>query len=213
MTSPGLRAPQQQRSRDSLQRLLSAGAEILADDGYEALTIAQLRRRAGISSGLIYSRFDGKDALFAAIHERELARLAAENAAMFDAVAWDDLDFAELVGTAVGLVAEQFRRNEPLLRVFMTRSVADPATRERGSRSVTELSGAFESVLLARRAEIASRDPALAVDMCFRLAFTTVGWRVLHGPTFESSLLLSWDRLQAELATVCLAYLGHAADQ
>ena len=56
-------APQQSRSRESLQRLLKAAAEILGEKGLEGATIPRIAARAGLSPGAVYRRFPDKDAL------------------------------------------------------------------------------------------------------------------------------------------------------
>ena len=53
----------QTRSRESLQRLLKATAEILTEGGLEGATIPCIAARAGLSPGAVYRRFPDKDAL------------------------------------------------------------------------------------------------------------------------------------------------------
>ena len=47
-------------------RLLSAAAEVFAERGYDGAGVAQIARRAGVTTGAIYSRFAGKADLLAA---------------------------------------------------------------------------------------------------------------------------------------------------
>ena len=58
----GLRPPQQRRSRESLERILRAGADVLADRGYDGFTIGEVSRKAKVSVGSVYGRFESKDA-------------------------------------------------------------------------------------------------------------------------------------------------------
>src|SRR5215468_9900631 len=53
----------QSRSRESLQRLLNAAAEVLTERGLEGTTIPRIAARAGLSPGAVYRRFPNKDAL------------------------------------------------------------------------------------------------------------------------------------------------------
>src|SRR5215813_8499872 len=53
----------QTRSRESLQRLLKAAAEVLTEGGLEGATIPCIAARAGLSPGAVYRRFPDKDAL------------------------------------------------------------------------------------------------------------------------------------------------------
>ncbi len=56
-------APQQSRSRESLQKLLKAATEVLQEKGLEGATIPRIAARAGLSPGSVYRRFPDKDAL------------------------------------------------------------------------------------------------------------------------------------------------------
>lgn len=50
------------------ERLLDAAAEVFAERGYDGAGVAEIARRAGVTTGAIYSRFTGKaDLLVAAI--------------------------------------------------------------------------------------------------------------------------------------------------
>jgi AcrR family transcriptional regulator len=56
-------APQQSRSRESLQKLMQAAKEVLQEKGLEGATIPRIAARAGLSPGSVYRRFPDKDAL------------------------------------------------------------------------------------------------------------------------------------------------------
>src|SRR5256885_10292037 len=56
-------APQQSRSRESLERLLRAATGVLREQGLEGATIPRIAARAGLSPGAVYRRFPDKDAL------------------------------------------------------------------------------------------------------------------------------------------------------
>src|SRR5262249_42512010 len=53
----------QSRSRESLQRLLNAAADVLTERGLEGATIPRIAARAGLTPGAVYRRFPDKDAL------------------------------------------------------------------------------------------------------------------------------------------------------
>ena len=45
---------------DLTERLLRAAAEVFASQGYEKARVAEIARRAGVTTGAIYSRYSGK---------------------------------------------------------------------------------------------------------------------------------------------------------
>jgi AcrR family transcriptional regulator len=65
----GLKAPQQDRSRATRQRLLAAAVESLAEVGYAATTVSVVATRAGVSRGAAQHHFPTRADLFAAAVE------------------------------------------------------------------------------------------------------------------------------------------------
>jgi AcrR family transcriptional regulator len=55
--------PQQERSRESLQKLLRAATEVLGQHGVEGATIPRIAHHAGLTPGSVYRRFHDKEAL------------------------------------------------------------------------------------------------------------------------------------------------------
>jgi AcrR family transcriptional regulator len=64
-----LKAPQQDRSRATRQRLLEAALESLAEVGYAATTVSVVATRAGVSRGAAQHHFPTRADLFAAAVE------------------------------------------------------------------------------------------------------------------------------------------------
>src|SRR3954453_10834195 len=80
-----LRPPLQTRSRESLERVLEAGQQLLEDAGWEGFTVQEVSRRAGVSIGSIYARAPSKDALILAVYDRAMSAIAEANDAFVDA--------------------------------------------------------------------------------------------------------------------------------
>jgi AcrR family transcriptional regulator len=51
---------------DTTRRLVAAAAEVFAEKGYDGAGVAEIARRAGLTTGAIYSRYSGKAELLAA---------------------------------------------------------------------------------------------------------------------------------------------------
>jgi AcrR family transcriptional regulator len=80
------RVPTQDRSRQRVERILDAAAEIFADIGYDAATTDAIALRAGTSIGSLYQFFPNKQALYNAIADRHLSRARV----VFDALMTPD---------------------------------------------------------------------------------------------------------------------------
>ena len=64
------------------EQLLDAAARCFAQGGFHATTVAEISLEAGCNPGLLYRYFAGKEALVAALVEREAARTVAGLAAV-----------------------------------------------------------------------------------------------------------------------------------
>ena len=98
--------PRQQRSRETVARILDAAAEVFADVGYTAATTNAVAERAGVSIGSLYQYLPNKEALLAALAERHLddavSRLGPRLAELRDR----ELDIAALAEAMVGLAID-----------------------------------------------------------------------------------------------------------
>ncbi|TCC43779.1 TetR/AcrR family transcriptional regulator [Kribbella sindirgiensis] len=81
-----MKAPQQDRSRATRQRLLEASVESLAEVGYAATTVSVVAARAGVSRGAAQHHFPTRADLFAAaveyMTEVRLAEIRAQAGAL-----------------------------------------------------------------------------------------------------------------------------------
>ena len=69
MNAP-VREPQQDRSRATRERLLSATVDLLATRGWAATTVARVAEEAGVSRGAAQHHFPTREALFTAVIEQ-----------------------------------------------------------------------------------------------------------------------------------------------
>jgi AcrR family transcriptional regulator len=82
-----------ERQRDAEDRLTQALAELIAEQGYERTTAAQIGERAGYSRAAVRDRYGSKDGLLLALHER-----------------YERVLLGDTPATAPGTVAEFFAR-------------------------------------------------------------------------------------------------------
>ncbi|RKS96981.1 TetR family transcriptional regulator [Streptomyces sp. 3211.6] len=73
----------QERAARTRESLVHAAAEVFAEEGFAAASIAQISRRAGVTSGALHFHFDGKTSLALAVEERA-ARAMREAAAVLE---------------------------------------------------------------------------------------------------------------------------------
>jgi AcrR family transcriptional regulator len=114
-----------ERQARTRRDLIAAAATVFARRGYHRATIEEIAAEAGMTSGAIYSNFKGKEELFLAIADEQVASRVAE----IEAVG----DVAEGQGDAGAEAADQFRaflEGDPdwplLFYEFWSISVRDP---------------------------------------------------------------------------------------
>jgi TetR/AcrR family transcriptional regulator len=119
---------QEKRSDVTKKRILDAAAAEFVEKGYEAVSISQIAKRAGISKQLVHHHFPSKRKLFETVHEYRYRPPAN----------WDD----EIPADLDDIIAERFLRrskNADYMRVLTweaatTREGKVPGERERRLR-------------------------------------------------------------------------------
>ncbi len=77
--------PKQERSGQTIERVLDAAAALMAEVGYEATTMTNIAARAGSSIGTVYQYFPKKDSLVAALRSRFGEAMEAKLSELADA--------------------------------------------------------------------------------------------------------------------------------
>ncbi|MET7476997.1 TetR/AcrR family transcriptional regulator [Streptomyces sp. NPDC005648] len=207
-TEPSLDLPpaQQARSRLTQQRILEAGTALLEEGGTEALTVAAVASRAGVSVGSVYRRFGDKDRLIAALQHDMIEQFNADIVRRFAPLSTDP---AALVASAVTGLAETYQTHERLMRVFLAAGATDPVVARVGSEAAIHADRVFRRFLEPIIPMIAAPDPERRLDVVYRLIYGACQNRVLYGDLFESDRPLTWRQLTDELVNVaCLSLLG-----
>lgn len=71
----GRREPTQRRSRERVEQVLDAAAELIAEDGVDALGTRAIASRAGVPVASIYQYFTGRDAIVLALVQRDTGEM------------------------------------------------------------------------------------------------------------------------------------------
>ncbi|MFJ2241613.1 TetR/AcrR family transcriptional regulator [Streptomyces sp. NPDC087859] len=210
-TEPTLDLPpaQQARSRLTQQRILEAGTALLEEGGTEALTVAAVASRAGVSVGSVYRRFGDKDRLLAALQHDMIDQFRADIIHRFAPLRTDP---AALVASAVTGLTETYQAHERLMRVFLAAGATDAAVARVGSEAAMDAKRVFRQFLEPIVLVIDAPEPELRLDVVYRLIYGSCQNRVLYGELFESDRPLTWRQLTDELVGVaCLYLLGAPA--
>jgi AcrR family transcriptional regulator len=99
--------------------VLDAFALMLAKQPFEAITMAELARRAGVAVTSIYARFEDKRALVLALHERHVEETKEVTDALLDPERWRDADLETIVRGVIAQVVRRQQARAPLLRTVL----------------------------------------------------------------------------------------------
>ncbi|HXZ08528.1 MAG TPA: helix-turn-helix domain-containing protein, partial [Paraburkholderia sp.] len=100
------KAPLQRRSTVTVDAIIEAAARILEAEGFDGYTTNAVAARAGVSIGSLYQYFPNRDALTAALIERE-TRVLLENV---ERAAWASSATAVIEQLIDAAVAHQMQR-------------------------------------------------------------------------------------------------------
>jgi AcrR family transcriptional regulator len=75
---PGTRLTREQSKAQTRERLLGAARTVFARRDFHGASVEEIAADAGYSTGALYSNFDGKEALFLALLDREIDEHARE---------------------------------------------------------------------------------------------------------------------------------------
>ncbi|MEV7005799.1 TetR/AcrR family transcriptional regulator [Streptosporangium sp. NPDC051022] len=94
------------RRAETRLRLFTAAVEVIAEQGYTAATVDAIAERAGVAKGTVFYNFGSKEALFAALLEHGIQRLADAMRAADTGPGGDVREGLRREGTAGGGAAE-----------------------------------------------------------------------------------------------------------
>jgi AcrR family transcriptional regulator len=204
----GVRPPKQERSRRTLDRIVTAAQELLRESGLEGTTVSSIVERAGTSVGSFYARFSGKEELVRYLRDRHRGVVQARWDAGADAVDWAALPLGDRVMEAVALLVRSYREDWGLSRVL--HGAGRPGEEEGWwARDFREhVLMRLTPALGARRTEAAHPYPEVAVETGCRMVAGAIREAVeLNDPGGKGGGPDSLGSLARELARAWTAYL------
>jgi len=206
------RSPQQERSRATARRLLSATIRVIAESGLEAATVPKIAALAKVAPASVYRRYQDKDALVRAAFLQALEQSNANNRQLLKGA----LLRQTLQATAVQLMKvlfEQYQRH-PLLFRSLSRYLdsTDDVDFARRARAVMVANvEEVVAVLLHHRDEIVQVEPKRALRIALLNAICSIETYALDSNSLWHSFRgFSADLLTTELAAGFVSYLTHA---
>jgi len=195
LAKPERIVPQQKRASLRIESFLNAAAEIIADDGYEAMTMTAIAERSGSAIGALYRYFPDKLAVARAL----LIRYALEVDEHWSSLIKDakELTLKQFADRLVGLMAD-FAEGHPAYLPLINAPIKfarDPAARQ-------NLRDQFSRAFIAK-------NPELSRERAFLISNVVV--QIMKGLIQLYAATPARERLSVmdEFRLVLTAYLAH----
>lgn len=185
--SVGRRAPVQERSRQTVNRILDAAAEIADELGADAVTTRAVADRAGVSYPSLYRFFPDREAILEELLERLTADLDAR---CIDAEqTWKITSVEQLLNNEIDLHIAYYREHPVVPRMWMGGHTSPAVTAYVRARMQT-LAGRMHTLLVDAgliRADTDPRAMLVAVEMGDRVL--ELAYRNNAGDGFDPEIL------------------------
>lgn len=201
--------PKQRRSQARLDRVVAAAVAMLNRGvSYEALTMADVAREAGVSVGAIYTRFPSKEHLLAHLAHEWAVEAESALAEALPEGAGGTLTMQEVLELYFAVGARLFAKHRSVLRPLslIVRATSSADLRDAVRQFNTKSHGRLRELLLGFGPQITHGDPAAAVDFAILAGSAALRELVLYQEPV-SDLVPDVTLLARELARVCLGYL------
>lgn len=199
-------SPQQQRSRDSHERVVNATEKLLRSKVGAEFTLADVSREAGVSVGGIYGRFHNREALIRAVQVRTNERMDEEFSATLAEIRSRDADGETRIRELTAAIAGLMQRHGPTIRAIVQASFSDPVVAAEGRRIYGKHLEAFKSSILEHREVITHEDAEQALEFCYLSTYEVIATQlgVARRVTAESH---DWSHLVGYLQHQNVAFL------
>jgi AcrR family transcriptional regulator len=195
-----VKQPQQRRSRATMERIVNAVEDLLADRPFEQITVAEISAHAGCAPTAIYSKFSDKTAMLLEVYDRFKARVAAHIAAATETMHGRGASPREVLQTAAAGVIDLYSNNRRLLRSVL---LADNAVMYQGAAELTRsLSLALADVLIADIPETKREIAEQELDFALRSVVALLQQDLLYQPATPSRFTYSDEDLCGRLTKI-----------
>jgi AcrR family transcriptional regulator len=201
-TSPYVLAPQQERSRVALRKIVAAAATVITAKGPDGFSMADVAAQARIPVASIYRRFRGKDDLILAIKLDATSRI--EDSVTEHLASATFTDIADVVSRYALATARAFAKDEALHR-FLFSQVEKSGLNEIGNRGRFRIFAHYREALAPWLKDVGRTRRDLLVQVSFQIIASALLAKA-RGDNASISAL-SWNTVATEFGQAAASYL------
>ena len=200
------RVPVQQRSVESMNRMLDAGEQLFYEGGSPALTLERVIERADTSTGSFYARFGDMHGFLSAMHERVLLTVGAQVSPVLAQAALEP-DLESAMRKAFTGFFEVIERHKVPLYFFAIGNSHNREWREMGDRFLVDVNGTFDQLMKSYLPTFTGAAAKRRIEMASRMSIAAVFQQILHEQEEISSVNLSTRFVATQYADMACVYL------
>ncbi len=121
-----VRQPRQERAIEKKNKIINAGYELFSEVGYYGTNTAEIAKRAGVSTGIVYGYFSDKRDILICVLEIYLDKVVAPLLKFFDKLK-APLNLEEIVPTIINEVIKIHKNNNKIHEALHSLSGSDEA--------------------------------------------------------------------------------------
>ena len=195
--------PTQARSKLAFERLLLVGEQLLAENRFDEIGVADLAKLAETSVGTFYRLLGDKDTLSRLLLQRFFADMVDKVESLTELHQWDGRSLEEFIRAMVAMFVAVNMGRRGVLRALITRCSQDAQFRDKVHQINHLISQRTVAVLASKSSSIRHPNPTQAMMVVPPVLLGILNQHALSG----SLSFLSGAALEDELVRVALNYL------
>ena len=121
-----VRQPQQERSIEKKNRIIEAGYQLFSEVGYYGTNTAEIAKRAGVSTGIVYGYFQDKRDILICVLEIYINKVFAPYFKMFEKISLP-VNFSEFISKIIDQTIKTHKTNRKIHEVLHALASTDEA--------------------------------------------------------------------------------------
>ncbi len=121
-----VRQPRQERSIEKKNKIIEAGYQLFSEVGYYGTNTAEIAKRAGVSTGIVYGYFQDKRDILICVLEIYINKVFAPYLKMFEKIT-HPVNFSELITKMIEQTIKTHKNNRKIHEVLHAMASTDEA--------------------------------------------------------------------------------------
>lgn len=121
-----VRQPQQERSIEKKNKIIEAGYQLFSEVGYYGTNTAEIAKRAGVSTGIVYGYFQDKRDILICVLEIYINKVFAPYFKMFEKISLP-VNFSEFISKIIDQTIKTHKNNRKIHEVLHALASTDEA--------------------------------------------------------------------------------------